>query len=85
MHLFKFLTSYPINVLKISLTVILFCLAKIMPLVAQRKYEEHQITEYFKKCEQTLKDWVVKPAVIGGSSFGSSSKGPKTELKVCPI
>ena len=66
-----------------SLTVVLYSVAKVKPLVAQGKFEENQITDSFARCEQMLRAWVVKHSVIGGSSFGASQKGPNAELKVC--
>ena len=65
---------YYLNVLKMSITVLLFALTKVKPL------ERNGI---FQRCEQTLKDWVAKTEVIGGSGFGASlaQKGDR-ELKV---
>ena len=71
--------SHFIDVLKMSLTVFLFCMAKVRPLVAQRKLEEDKITEAFGRCEQMMKDWIVHKC---GSALGASRVLPKTELVV---
>ena len=70
-----------VNVLIMSVSVVLFSLAKVKPLVAQRRLEEGEISEVFARCEQILKDWVVKSDVIGGSNFGGYRKGSE-ELEV---
>ena len=61
-----------------GITVLLFCLAKSKPLISQLMLDSNGA---FGRCEQSLNDWIVNKAVIGGSNFGGSKKGEE-ELKV---
>ena len=67
-----------IDVLKMSITVLLFTLSKVKQIGT---LEEGHISDTLGKCEQALKDWVVKADVIGGSFFGGGRRGP-LELQV---
>ena len=68
-----------IDVLKMTLTVLLFALAKVEVFVSQRKVGEKKITDALGMCQAALKNWVEK--VIRGTSF----KGGDVEVKVCNL
>ena len=56
-----------VNLLKMSITVLLFALAKLTPFVTQSK---SKITETYGKCESALMAWIANISVIGGLFFG---------------
>ena len=64
-----------------SLTVLLFSLAKVKPYVTQMKVEEKKISDTFGICQLHLRQWVIKEDIIGGSFFGGGRNGG-AELKV---
>ena len=75
-HLFGKLTNvstyhHYMKVLTSSLTVLLFSLSKVKPLVNQEK------VHVFPRIQGSLQDWIVNPNVIGGSVFGGDRKGSK--------
>lgn len=82
-HLIPKLKNYSasLDLLKMSLTVLLFSLAKVKPYVTQKKVEERKITDTLGICQQHLQQWVIKEDIIGGSFFGGSHKGG-AELEV---
>ena len=61
-----------VNLLKVSITVLLFALAKVKPLVTQNKVEKGKITDTFGRCQTAMKDWLANSDVIGGSFFGGA-------------
>lgn len=70
-----------IDVLKMTVSVLLFALAKVKVYVAQRKVGEEKITNALGMCQVALKDWVINGNVIGGSIFGGNKRGD-SEVKV---
>ena len=70
--------NHYIDVLKMSITVLLFTLSNAKQIGT---LEEGRILDTLGKCEQALKEWVVKGDVIGGSFFGGGRKDT-LELRV---
>ena len=62
-----------VKVLKMSISVVLFTLVKLN----QRQVAMDKVSEAFRRCEQSLREWIV----VGGSFFGGASKA-KTEIEV---
>lgn len=72
-QLFSVLTErgdHHLEVLKMSVSVLLYSLCKLNNLVDQNKLESRVIIDAFGMCEVALQDWVKQPNVIGGSFFG---------------
>ena len=66
-----------VKVLKMSISVVLFTLVKLN----QRQVAKDKVSEAFRLCEQSLREWIVLGDVVGGSFFGGTSKA-KTEIEV---
>lgn len=60
-------SEHHLHVLRSSIRCLLFALSK-----AHKIPNETIVNEAFGMCELTLRDWVAKSEVIGGSFFGGS-------------
>ena len=88
-------TDNQVDVIKLSITLLLYAICKMEILVGQKKLHEAEIDKAFTTCGKALQEWVKRRGVIGGggSSFGYKTQGKmemlygSTELKVgnCPM
>ena len=63
-----------VQLLKMSITILLFSLANMKQLLVQQKVEESKISETLAHCKKLLKEWIVQREVIGGSFFGGKAE-----------
>lgn len=71
-----------LDILLMSLTIILSSLSKYVQSVLDA--DKSKVKEVMDKTAQTLRKWIIKKDVIGGSLFGGSIKDghPMRELEV---
>ena len=89
------ITDHQVDVIKSSITLLLYAICKMEILVAQKKLDEAEVEKAFTTCGRALQEWVKRRGVIGGggSSFGYKARGKmemlygSSELKVgnCPV
>ena len=89
------ITDHQVDVIKSSITLLLYAICKLEILVAQKKLDEAEVEKAFTTCGKALQEWVERRGVIGGggSSFGYKTESQmkmlygSTELKVgnCPV
>lgn len=85
------ISDFQIDILKSSITLLLYALCKMEILVAQKVLDGSEVDKVFKMCEIALQDWIKRRGVVGGSFFGYRAQGGMkllyglTELKVCFI
>ena len=89
------ITDNQVDVIKSSITLLLYAICKMEVLVAQKKLDEAEVEKAFAMSGKALQDWVKRRGVIGegGSSFGYKAQCKLkmlyglTELKVgnCPV
>ena len=90
------ITDNQVDVIKSSITLLLYAICKMEILVAQKKLDEAVVEKAFTTCGKALQEWVKRRGVMGvqgGSSFGYKTQGKmkmlygSTELKVgnCPV
>ena len=86
----KTCTTYCVDVLKASISLVLFAVAQLKAFCpSDEKYQKDEaIEEAFSSLKGILSGWIVDRAVIGGSLFGGSLSAAswkstsKEELKV---
>ena len=78
-NLFPKSLQHHLEVLKASVSVLLYTLCKIDILVDQNVLESGEITDAFGMCQVDLRDWVKQNGVIGGAFFGGRIQGTAIE------
>jgi hypothetical protein len=85
-HLFSNLPGkldFQLDVLKLSITVLLYSLCHVEDLIANQEVVEVKVIgEAFQWCQLSLKRWIESTNVIGGSVFGGKSGHYLTEFKL---
>ena len=83
--------DHQVDVIKSSITLLLYAVCQMELLVAQKKLDETEVKEVFVACEKALLGWVRRPGVVGpngGGYFGYKAHGRmhllygSTELEV---
>ena len=66
-------TPHCVDVLKASISLILYAVAQLKVLYPDDGYQKDEmITRAFSSLKGTLSDWIVDRAVVGGSVFGGA-------------